>query len=358
MASGPLAGDGPYTKRATALLTKLLGVPGALLTTSCTHALDMSATLLDLKAGDEVLMPSFTFCSTANAVALRDATPVFVDCRPDTLNIDERLIEAAITDRTRAIMVVHYAGVGCEMRVINDIAQRYGLVVIEDNAHGLGGSYQGRLLGSIGAMATQSFHETKNVQCGEGGALVLNDLAYLERAEVIREKGTNRSQFFRGMVDKYRWMDIGSSYLPSEILAAFLTGQLEAFAEIQRQRLAVWNAYDTTLASWADEQGVTRPTVPPDRVHPAHLYYLLLPDLDSRQRMLKHLAERGIHATFHYQPLHSAPAGLRFGRTGPGGCPVTDDVADRLIRLPLFAGMSRAELEAIVDGVLSYRPRR
>ena len=243
------------------------------------------------------------------------------------------------------------------MDAINQLAARHDLVVIEDNAHGLGGSYRDRRLGSIGAMATQSFHETKNVQCGEGGALVINDTRFTERAEIIREKGTNRSQFFRGMVDKYRWMDIGSSYLLSDLLAAFLAAQLEQFSEIQRRRLAVWNAYHSRLARWSVEQGVRQPTVPADRVHPAHLYHLLLPDLESRQGMLRHLAERGVHATFHYQPLHIAPAGLRFGRVGPGGCPVTEEVADRLIRLPLFAGMSEDELDQIVEAVLSYQVR-
>jgi dTDP-4-amino-4,6-dideoxygalactose transaminase len=358
MASGPLSGDGPFTKRATALLKEILGVPAALLTTSCTHALDMSAILLDLQPGDEVVMPSFTFCSTANAFALRGAVPVFVDCRPDTLNLDERQVEAAVTGRTRAIVVVHYAGVACEMDAINEIADRHGLVVIEDNAHGLGGLYRGRTLGSLGAMATQSFHETKNVQCGEGGALVFTDPRFVERAEVIREKGTNRSQFFRGAVDKYRWLDIGSSFLPSDLLAAFLTGQLERFEDIQRLRMAVWNSYHIRLAEWAGENKILQPTVPAGRSHPAHLYYLLLPDLESRQAILKHLAHRGVHATFHYQPLHSAPAGLRYGRVGPDGCQVTDDVADRLIRLPMFAGMSDAELDQIIDAVLSFHPAR
>jgi dTDP-4-amino-4,6-dideoxygalactose transaminase len=356
MASGPLSGDGPFTKRATRLLTVLLEAPAALLTTSCTHALDMSAILLDLRPGDEVIVPSFTFCSTANAYALRGATPVFVDCRPDTLNLDERRLEAAITERTRAIVVVHYAGVGCEMDTITEIAERHGLVVIEDNAHGLGGRYRGRALGSIGAMATQSFHETKNVQCGEGGALIFNDLRYFDRAEIVREKGTNRGQFFRGMVDKYRWMDLGSSFLPSDLLAAFLTAQLEGFGETQRQRHRIWRVYQDRLAGWATEHGVAQPTVPADRRHPAHLYHLLLPDLESRQSLLKHLAERGVHATFHYQPLHCAPAGVEFGRVAPGGCPVTEDVADRLIRLPLFAGMHAAELDWVVESVLAFRP--
>lgn len=354
MRSGPLSGDGPFTRRATELLTQVMGVPHALLTTSCSHALDMTAMLLDLQPGDEVIVPSFTFCSTANAYALRGAVPVFVDCRPDTLNIDERLIEAAVTERTKAIVVVHYAGVACEMNTILDIAARHGLTVIEDNAHGLGGSYEGRALGSLGAMATQSFHETKNIQCGEGGALIFNDLSYHDRAEIIREKGTNRGQFFRGMVDKYRWVDIGSSYLPSDILAAYLTGQLEEFKEIQRQRSRVWRHYDTELADWATAQGIRQPVVPEGCEHPAHLYYLLLPDLAARQAMLQHLREQGIMATFHYQPLHSAPAGRTYGRTGPEGCPVTDDVADRLLRLPLFAGMRDDELARITHAVRSF----
>jgi dTDP-4-amino-4,6-dideoxygalactose transaminase len=357
MASGPLSGDGPFTRRATDLLKAIIGAPAALLTTSCTHALDMSAILLDLRPGDEVIVPSFTFCSTANAYALRGAVPVFVDCRPDTLNLDERQLESAITDRTRAIVVVHYAGVGCDMDTILDIAARYGIPVLEDNAHGLGGTYRGRPLGSFGAMATQSFHETKNVQCGEGGALVFNDLAYLERAEIVREKGTNRGQFFRGMVDKYRWMDIGSSYLPSDLLAAFLTAQLEHFADTQRRRHHIWSTYDLQLAEWAVEQGVSRPTVPGDREHPAHLYYLLMPDLESREGLRKHLAEWGVLATFHYQPLHLAPAGREFGRVAPGGCPVTEDVADRLVRLPVFAGMRERELDRVVEAVHAFRPR-
>jgi dTDP-4-amino-4,6-dideoxygalactose transaminase len=353
--SGLMSGDGPFTDRATGLLTKLVSASAALLTTSCTHALDMSAILLDLRPGDEVIMPSFTFVSTANSFVLRGAVPVFVDCRPDTLNIDDRLIEAAITERTRALVVVHYAGVACEMDTINEIADRYGLVVIEDNAHGLGASYHGRPLGSIGALAAQSFHSTKNIQCGEGGALVFNDLRFLAQAEIVREKGTNRSQFNRGMVEKYWWVDLGSSYLPAEPLAAFLTGQLESFDIIQRQRHTVWNGYHERLADWAAEQGVAQPTVPSGCAHPAHLYYLLLPDPVHRRGLLDHLAGQGVRATFHYQPLHAAPAGRRFGRVAPGGCPVTENVADRLLRLPLFAGMADWELERVIDVVRSYK---
>jgi dTDP-4-amino-4,6-dideoxygalactose transaminase len=352
---GQLSGDGPFTRSATEALVRLLGVPAALLTTSCTHALEMAGILLDLRPGDEVIVPSFTFTSTVNAFCLRGATAVFVDCRPDTFNLDERLIEDAITERTRAIVVIHYAGVAAEMDVITEIARRHGLVVIEDNAHGLGGTYRGRALGTLGAMATQSFHETKNVQCGEGGAIVFNDMTYHDRAEIIREKGTNRSQFFRGMVDKYRWMDIGSSYLPSEVIAAILMAQLESFDDIQRRRMQVWTTYDRELASWARDQGVAQPTVPADRQHPAHLYYLLMPSLQDRQGLIKHLAERGIMATFHYQPLHSAPAGRAHGRTGPGGCPVTDDIADRLIRLPFYASMTSSEQDRVLSAVQQYQ---
>jgi dTDP-4-amino-4,6-dideoxygalactose transaminase len=352
---GHLSGDGAFTRVATEALVGIMGAQAALLTTSCTHALEMAAILVDLGPGDEVIVPSFTFTSTVNAFCLRGATAVFVDCRPDTLNLDERLIEDAITERTRAIVVVHYAGVAAEMDVINEIAQRHGLVVIEDNAHGLGGTYRGRALGTLGAMATQSFHETKNVQCGEGGAIVFNDMAYHDRAEIIREKGTNRSQFFRGLVDKYRWVDIGSSYLPSEIIAAVLAAQLESFDDIQRRRMQIWTTYDRELAGWAQEQGVARPTVPPDRQHPAHLYYLLLPTLEHRQGLIAHLAEHGIMATFHYQPLHSAAAGLAHGRTGPDGCPVTDDVADRLVRLPFYGGMTTSEQDRVLAAVRQFR---
>jgi dTDP-4-amino-4,6-dideoxygalactose transaminase len=352
---GHLSGDGPFTKAATDALVAIIGAPAALLATSCTHALEMAAMLLDLGPGDEVIVPSFTFTSTVNAFCLRGATAVFVDCRPDTLNIDERLIEAAITERTKAVVVVHYAGVAAEMDVINEIATRHGLVVVEDNAHGLGGTYRGRALGTLGAMATQSFHETKNLQCGEGGAIVFNDMAYHDRAEIIREKGTNRSQFFRGMVDKYRWVGLGSSYLPSEILAAVLAAQLDSFDDIQQRRMRVWTTYDGGLADWAEAQGVIRPTVPPDREHPAHLYYLLLPDLESRQGLLAHLAAHGIMGTFHYQPLHSAPAGVAHGRTATGGCPVTTAVADRLVRLPLYTGMTSSEQDRVLTAVRQFR---
>jgi dTDP-4-amino-4,6-dideoxygalactose transaminase len=354
--SGLTSGDGPFTRRATELLTGLTGARSALLTTSCTHALEMTALLLNLRPGDEVILPSFTFVSTANAYVLRGAVPVFVDCRPDTLNIDERAVEAAITPRTRAIVVVHYGGVACEMDALGKIARHHRIPLIEDNAHGLGGTYRGRPLGSFGALATQSFHATKNVQCGEGGALLVGDDELRGRAEILREKGTDRSRFFRGQVDKYRWMDVGSSYLPSDVLAAGLTAQLESFGEIQRRRHAVWETYHAELAGWAAAAGVLRPTVPADCEHAAHLYHLLMPDLDRRQGLIAHLAEHGVQATFHYQPLHDAPAGERYGRTGPGGCPVTTDVADRLVRLPLYAGLTPDEVARVVAAVQAFRP--
>ncbi|MGI5287068.1 dTDP-4-amino-4,6-dideoxygalactose transaminase [Nonomuraea polychroma] len=351
---GHTAGDGPFTRRASQLLKELTGAGSVLLTTSCTDALEMSAILLDFQPGDEIIMPSFTFMSAANAFVLRGAVPVFVDCRGDTLNLDERLIEGAITARTRAIMVVHYAGVGCEMEAITGLAERYSLALIEDNAHGLGASYHGRPLGSFGCMATQSFHETKNIQCGEGGALLVNDPGLLARAEVIREKGTDRSRFFRGQVDKYRWIDIGSSYLPSDVLAALLTSQLESFDKIQTRRQAVWHKYHWELADWAAENGVSQPMVPDGCMQPAHLYYLLLPDMRNRQALIGHLAESGVQATFHYQPLHTAPAGLRYGRVAAGGCPVSEQIADRLIRLPLFPDLVEIDVARVIDTVRAF----
>ncbi|GAA0374273.1 dTDP-4-amino-4,6-dideoxygalactose transaminase [Microbispora corallina] len=355
---GSTCGDGPFTGRARALLCDITGAGHALLTTSCTHALEMTAILLDLRPGDEVIMPSFTFVSTANAYALRGAVPVFVDCRPDTLNIDERRIEAAVTGRTRAVVVVHYGGVACAMEAVHAVAERHGLAVIEDNAHGLGGFYRDRPLGSFGLMAAQSFHATKNVQCGEGGALLLNDARLAARAEIIREKGTDRGRFFRGQVDKYQWVDIGSSYLPSDVLAAMLTAQLESFDRIQALRHRVWRAYHEGLSEWAAENGVVQPVVPDGCRHPAHLYYLLLPGLGDRQAFIAHLAAAGVQAAFHYQPLHNAPAGLRYGRTAPGGCPVTEDVADRLVRLPLFAGLDDTDVTRVIEAVRGYRTAR
>jgi dTDP-4-amino-4,6-dideoxygalactose transaminase len=357
LASGLTSGDGPFTKTAVELLRPLVGGAPCLLTTSCTHALEMAALLLDIQAGDEVIVPSFTFVSTVNAFVLRGAVPVFVDVRPDTLNLDESLLEAAITPRTRAIVVVHYGGVACEMDTVLAIAARQGIPVVEDNAHGLGGSYHERPLGSLGAIATQSFHSTKNISCGEGGAIVLNDTSLVGRAEIIREKGTNRSEFFRGAVDKYRWVEVGSSYLPSDVLAALLCAQLEHFDAIQARRHEIWNRYDADLAAWSEAVGVQRPVVPDGCAHPAHVYHLLLPTPSARAEFIAHLAERQIVAPFHYVPLHSSPVGARVGRTAPGGCPVTTDVADRLSRLPLFAGLQDESLDRVIAAVLEFAPQ-
>lgn len=335
---GHLSGDGAFTKRCHAWLEENTGAIKSLLTHSCTAALEMSALLLDLEPGDEVIMPSFTFVSTANAFVLRGAVPVFVDIRPDTLNIDERLIEGAITSRTKAICVVHYAGVGCDMDPILEIAGRHGLAVVEDAAQGIMASYKGRPLGSIGGLGAFSFHETKNVISGEGGALLINDAKYNERAEIIREKGTNRSKFFRGQVDKYTWIDVGSSYLPSEIVAAFLAAQLEDAESITERRLAIWDRYHEWAAPLEREGRLRRPVVPAHCRHNAHMYYLVLPSLDHRQAFISSLKSRGVGAVFHYVPLHSTPAGRSVGRPH-GDLTVTDTTSDCLVRLPLWLGV-------------------
>jgi dTDP-4-amino-4,6-dideoxygalactose transaminase len=350
-----ISGDGVFTKKVHALLESLTGAPKALLTTSCTHALEMTALLLDVGPGDEVILPSFTFVSTANAFALRGATPVFVDIRRDTLNIDPVLVEARVTDRTRAIVVVHYAGVGCDMDAIMNIAARHNLPVIEDNAHGLLGAYRHKPLGSFGVMATLSFHETKNFTCGEGGALLLNDQRLIERAETLREKGTDRSRFFRGQVDKYGWIDVGSSYLPSDLLAGFLLAQLESRERIQAHRRRVWETYYTGLETWARESGVSLPDVPADCQQAYHLFYLVMPSLDSRQRLIRQLRERDVHAVFHYQPLHLSPMGQRLGGRR-GDCPVTERVGDCLLRLPFYNDLSETDQHRVIDGVVSFTP--
>jgi len=334
-ANGHLSGDGPFTKRCNAWLEQTTGAMRALLTHSCTAALEMAALLLDLEPGDEVIMPSFTFVSTANAFVLRGAVPVFVDIRADTLNIDENLIEAAITPRTRAICVVHYAGVGCEMDAIEAIAVRHGLTIVEDAAQGILATYRGRPLGAIGALGALSFHETKNLISGEGGALLVNDARFAERAEIIREKGTNRSQFFRGQVDKYTWVDVGSSYLPSEILAAFLAAQIEEADTINARRLALWNRYHEAFAPLEAAGRLRRPIVPAHCTHNAHMYYLLLDDLDARTQFIASLKANDIHPVFHYVPLHSAPAGRKYGRAS-GDLAITDRTGERLVRLPLW----------------------
>ena len=345
-AKGHLAGDGSFSKRCNAWLEARTGASKALLTHSCTAALEMAAILAEVQPSDEVIMPSYTFVSTANAFVLRGAVPVFVDIRADTLNIDETLIEAAITDKTRAIVPVHYAGVGCEMDAIMAIADKHKLLVIEDAAQATLASYKGRPLGSIGQLAALSFHETKNIIAGEGGALLVNATRFAERAEIIREKGTNRSQFFRGQVDKYSWVDIGSSYLPGEIIAAFLWAQMEEADTITRQRLALWNTYHQWLAEPERAGKIRRPVIPGHCGHNAHMYYLLLPDLDRRTAFIDKLRRVDINTVFHYIPLHSAPAGRRYARAH-GDLKVTDDVSNRLVRLPLWSGLEEHQTEVI-----------
>ena len=349
VANAHTAGDGNFTRRCHAWLEARLGAPKALLTHSCTAALEMAALLFELGPGDEVIMPSFTFVSTANAVALRGATPVFVDIRPDTLNLDEELIEAAITPRTKAIFVVHYAGVGCAMDRIMDVAERHKLLVAEDAAQGLMSRFQGQPLGAIGHLGAISFHETKNVISGEGGALVINDDRFSGRAEIIREKGTNRSSFFRGEVEKYTWVDIGSSYLPSDIVAAFLFAQLEHADRLLVERRNLWERYHVGLEPLERRGLCRRPIVPADCEHNAHLYYLLLPDPAARSALIAKLKSTGIEAPFHYVPLHDAPAGTRFARTS-GILRHTEDVARRLVRLPLWYGMTE-EPNRVIDAV-------
>jgi dTDP-4-amino-4,6-dideoxygalactose transaminase len=349
---GKLAGDGPFTQKCHAWLEKKLGAVKALLTHSCTAALEMAAILADIKAGDEVIMPSYTFVSTANAFVLRGAIPVFVDIRPDTLNIDETKIEAAITPRTRAIVPLHYAGVACEMDVIMDIARRHELLVIEDAAQGIMSTYKGRALGTIGHFGALSFHETKNIIAGEGGALLINDARFVERAEIIREKGTNRSQFFRGEIDKYTWCDIGSSFLPGELIAAFLWAQIEAADSITDNRIQMWNAYHSAFEPVEQAGLVRRPIVPAGLRHNAHIYYILLSSLAERSAIINELRAQEITTVFHYVPLHSSPAGLRYGRVSETMA-ITDDLSDRLLRLPLWVGIDESVASHIADMVVS-----
>lgn len=336
--NGHLAGDGDFTKKCNAWLEQRIGCKKALLTHSCTAALELAAILCELQPGDEVILPSYTFVSTANAFVLQGAVPVFVDIRPDTLNIDESKIEAAITDRTRVIVPVHYAGVGCEMDTIMDIAAKHKLLVIEDAAQGIQSTYKGRPLGSIGDLGTLSFHETKNIIAGEGGALLVNDFRFCEKAEIIREKGTNRSKFIRGEVDKYTWVEKGSSYLPSELVAAFLWAQMEEVEPITKRRMEIWNTYHHWFASFEDQEKVTRPTIPTECAHNAHMYYLLLPTEDLRTEFIEKLSEHNIGSVFHYVPLHSSPKGLACGRTS-GDMTNTDEISARLVRLPMWVGL-------------------
>ena len=353
--SGQIAGDQTYSKNCQSLLEGVLGAPRSLVTTSCTHALEMAALLLEIGPGDEVILPSFTFVSTASAFVLRGATPVFADIRADTLNLDETQLEALITPRTRAIVPVHYAGVGCEMDPILDIAARHGVPVVEDNAHGLFGKYRDRWLGTFGCLATQSFHETKNITCGEGGALLINDPGLVERAEIIREKGTNRARFFRGEVDKYSWVDLGSSYVMSDVLAAFLCGQLEQWESIQQKRRTLWERYHDELSEWAKANRVQRPFIPEHCESAWHLYHLLLPTSEHRDRFLQHLREHDILAVFHYLPLHlSEYAQNRWGGK-EGDCPVTEDASTRLVRLPFYNSMTREEQEKVIEAILAFQ---
>lgn len=353
IAAPKFSGDGPLTAECHRLLETSLGIQKVLLTTSCTHALEMAALLLNIGPGDEVIVPAFTFPSAINAFVLRDARPVFVDVRADTLNIDENQIEQRITDRTKAVFLVHYAGLGCEMDTILSLTRHHRIAVVEDNAHGLYGKYRGRFLGTFGELATLSFHETKNFSCGEGGALLLNNPQFNERAEILREKGTDRSRFFRGEVDKYTWVDIGSSYLPSDLLAAFLRAQLEHRDQIQSRRRQIWEIYASELASWAEANGVQFPIVPPECEQSYHMFYVIMPSLEARQALISHLASLGILAVFHYLPLHLSPMGLRFGGR-QGDCPVTEDLADRLLRFPFFTGMSSSEQSQVIEAVRRF----
>jgi dTDP-4-amino-4,6-dideoxygalactose transaminase len=353
-ADDKVSGDGTFTARCHNFLESELNVPKALLTTSCTHALEMTALLLSISEGDEIIVPSFTFASTINAFVLRGAKPVFIDIRPDTLNLDEELIESHITKRTKAIVPVHYAGVGCEMDFIMKLADTYGIPVVEDNAHGLLGKYRGQFLGTFGTFSTLSFHETKNFSCGEGGALLINDPMYILRAEIIREKGTNRSNFFRGQVDKYTWVDLGSSYLPSELLAAFLHCQFEHKDEIQNRRKKIWQIYMRELNDWAEQNNVRLPIIPEHVQQSYHMFYLLMPSLDARQSFLSYLRSRGILALHHYLPLHLSDMGRSFGGH-ESSCPVTESVSDRLVRLPFFSELAEEDQQFVISSINEYQ---
>lgn len=353
VASEHLSGDGVFTKKCHAWLEARLGIKKALLTHSCTAALEMAAVLTDIQPGDEVIMPSFTFVSTANPFVLRGAVPVFVDSREDTLNIDETQIEAAITDKTRVIVPVHYAGISCEMNTIMEIANQHGLLVIEDAAQGIGFTYRDQALGTIGHLGALSFHDTKNVISGEGGALLINDERWIERAEVVWEKGTNRSQFLRGQIDKYTWIDVGSSYLPSELNAAFLYAQFEQADRIAEARLSVWNRYHAAFAGLEAAGKIRRPVVPPESKHHAHIYYLLFRDLAHRTEVQQKLKEVGVEAVFHYIPLHDSTAGQKFGRTS-GDLSHVNELSDRLLRLPMWYGMADDDVNFVIERVIEF----
>lgn len=352
---GHVSGNGPFTRRAEALLEQGHGTGRSLLTTSCTHALELAARLLDLQEGDEVIVPSFTFVSSAAAFMLHGGTPVFVDVRGDTLNLDPDLVEAAITTRTRAICIVHYAGVGATPDRFREIADRHGLVLIEDNAHGLYGGWRGQTLGTFGHLSTLSFHETKNVTCGEGGAIHINSPEFVERAEILREKGTDRSRFLRGQVDKYTWVDVGSSWVISDLLAGVLCGQLERIDEIQLRRHAIWNQYHHHIAGWAAQNEVRSFVIPEGANHTAHMYHLRFNSLETRTRFIDHMRERDVMTVFHYQPLHLSTVGEQLGGR-IGDCAVSEDAGDTLVRLPLYVGLSDHEVDHIIDAVSSFVP--
>ena len=352
--NGQVAGDQSFSKKCQYLLEDVTKTKKALITTSCTHALEMAAILLNIKLNDEVIIPAYTFVSTANSFVLHGARPVFCDIRPDTFNLDESKLESHITKRTRAIIVVHYAGVGCEMNTILEIANRYGIPVVEDNAHGLFGQYRGRWLGTFGSLATQSFHETKNISCGEGGALLINNDKFFERAEIIREKGTNRARFFRGQVDKYSWVDIGSSYVMSDILAAFLYGQLEKWQEIQKKRKNIWKRYDAELCDWTEQNGVRRPFVPEHCDQAYHMYYLLMPSGKCRAEFITKLRDKGLMAVFHYLPLNRSAFARSMVKKGwrNFNCPVSEDVSERIVRLPFYNDLREQEQMRVIKEVI------
>lgn len=352
---GHSSGNGVFTQRTEKMLEATLGVRRALLTTSCTHALEMSALLSKLQPGDEVIVPSYTFVSTASAFAMFGAKPVFVDSRHDTLNIDASLVEQAITPKTRAVCVVHYGGVACEMEALTNLATKHGMTLIEDNAHGLFAKYKGKYLGSFGAMATQSFHETKNITCGEGGALLINDASLVERAETLREKGTNRSKFLRGQVDKYTWVDIGSSWVLSDLLAAILWGQMQRAEEINSRRVDIWNRYHTQLSAWAAAHGVQLPVIPDGCEHVGHVYHLRFATGDQRNRFIDHMKQRRISCVFHYQPLHASPVGQHFGGRA-GQCPVAERAGECLVRLPLYNTLTTSDQQRVVEAICEFVP--
>lgn len=353
IAEHKICGDGRFTKACSTWIEHRTGTPKSLLTTSCTHAIEMAALLAGIQSGDEVIMPAFTFVSTADAFVLRGATVVFVDIRPDTMNIDEQLIEGAITDRTKAIVPVHYAGVGCEMDAIMNLAERYGLYVIEDAAQGVMSSYKGRPLGTIGNYGCYSFHETKNYSMGEGGALLIRDAADIENAEIIREKGTNRSKYYRGQIDKYTWMEAGSSYLPSDMNAAYLWAQLEQAEEINENRLFSWNRYWEGLGPLADKGLIEMPYIPKHCQHNAHMFYIKARNLEERTRLISFLKDNGIMAVFHYIPLHTAPAGIRYGRFC-GEDRYTTAESERLLRLPMYYGLKPKEIDYVIDRIYAF----